>query len=224
VVSPVRPPVIAGLAPGSGTSTLAAALHARDAGVLPDRFAGEADIVVCRAGALRHAAALACSPTGPRPVLAVLLDESGREAVTPRLAAVRARFGAVTALPQVRHWRGAAVKDEAATVLALNSIYLLEPLQAYASALRVLVAALTGTGVLQRSSPPMVSRPITEGLWPGLRSAERVTPLRPIPFTPLPAPVTRPPARPTSEATNELDDEALEALLPDPPAPAGRSR
>lgn len=224
-MSPVRPPVIAGLAPGSGTSTLAAALHARDAGVLPDRFASEADIVVCRAEALRHAAALACSPTGPRPVLAVLLDESGREAVTPRLAAVRARFGAVTALPQVPHWRGTAVPNEAATVLALNSIYLLEPLQAYAAALRVLVAALTGTGVLQRSAPPMVSRPITEGLWPGLRTAERGTPpLRPIPRTPLPAPVNRPPARPGSEAHTELDDEALEALLPDPPAPAGRSR
>ncbi|OLT10746.1 hypothetical protein BJF78_05555 [Pseudonocardia sp. CNS-139] len=136
MVNPVRPPLIAGVAPGSGTSTLAAALHARDGGVLPQRVAGEADVVVCRAATVRQAAALACSPVGPRPVLAVVLDEAGPDAVAARLAAVRGRFGAVATLPHVPHWAGHDVREEAATVLALQGTYLLDPVRAYAAALR----------------------------------------------------------------------------------------
>jgi hypothetical protein len=225
-VSVVRPPVIAGLTPDSGTSTLAAALHACDAGVLAHRVAGEADIVVCRAHALRHATALACAASGPRPVLAVVLEPAGPDAVAQRLASVRTRFGAVVALPHVPQWHGrTGVQEEAAAVLGLHSGHLAGPVRAYAAALRVLVTALADSGVLRRTAPPMVSRPSTGGLWPGLRTAERIDPPLPAPRA-APPPAGPGPARPAElpgPAPVELDDEALEALLHGPPVPADQA-
>jgi hypothetical protein len=220
-VSPVRPPVIAGLAPGSGTSTLAAALHARDVGVLGPRSAGEADVVVCRPGSLDRATVLACGPTGPRPLLAVLLDpvlldRAGPRVVAQRLATLRSRFGAVVALPHVPGWQGRAdVREEASTVLGFRGEHLPGPLRAYASALRTLVTALARSGMLARTAPPLVSLPSRGDLRPGLRTVRRVGAARPAP-APLPVP-TGPPA----PVPVELDDEALEALLHHRPVPAG---
>ncbi|OLT10747.1 hypothetical protein BJF78_05560 [Pseudonocardia sp. CNS-139] len=90
------------------------------------------------------------------------------------------------------------------------------------------MAALTGTGVLARSAPPMVSRPVTDGLWPGLRTAEKAQPRRVEPVLlgerapePAPDPVDEPPDEPVVPAparpADDLDDEALEELLLDPP-------
>lgn len=206
----VRPPVIAGLAPGCGTSTLAAALHALDAGLLRPGVAGEADVVVCPAGALRQATLLACAASGPRPVLAVVLDATGRDALAQRLVSVRARFAAVVALPHVARWHGADVREEAAGVLAHRGEHLTEPVRTYAGALRILVRALAAGGALGRTAPPMVSRPATSGG------------LRPGPRTGVPVEPSAPPSPPPAPACAELDDEALEALLP-PPVPAGRA-
>jgi hypothetical protein len=225
VVSVVRPPVIAGLAPGSGTSTLAAALHASDIGVLGQGVAAEADVVVCRAGALRHAAALACAASGPRPVLAVLLDPAGPDAVAQRLAAVRARFAAVVALPHVRRWHGAAIREEAASVLGKHREHLTEPVRAYATALRALVTVLDDSGVLARSAPPIVSRPSTGRRWPGLHTPSPVQPPPAPPPVDVPlvdVPVVDVTVHVPAPSPAELDDEALEALLL-PPLPAGRA-
>jgi len=162
-VTGVRAPLVVGLSRRLGTSTLAAALHATDGGLLAPGTAGEADIVLCLADepTLRHVALLAYAPTGPRPVLVV----------AGAAAPVRAGgFGAVVALPHVRRWAGAPdARGEAAAALAFPPEELPHDVAAYAAALHGLVHALTGSQLLRRSAPPLVSRPVTGGLWRGLR-------------------------------------------------------
>lgn len=191
-MSRVRRPVIAGVTRGSGTSTLAAALHAIDAGLLAPGSAGEADVLVCRSDeqSLRRAATIACAPSGPRPVL--VLAGIARGIPVPSLPA--GQFGAVAVLPHVRRWFAGDARAEAAAVLAYPPERLPADVRGYAAALHRIVSALVGSGQLQRAVPPLVSRPVTAGLWRGLPAAGTAVP------------------RPASDADRlaEPDDEALE--------------
>ena len=200
----VRRPVITGVTRGSGTTTLAAALHTIDGGLLAPGTAGEADVLVCRSDeqSLRQAAALACAPSGPRPVLVL----AGIAPGIPTPPVPVGRFGAVIALPHVRHWFAGDARQEAAAVLAFPPERLPPDVRGYAATLRRIVAALLDSGQLQRSVPPLVSRPTATALWRGLRPAARfgTSPVRP-------RPVTSP-----AGSRIEPDDETLEAE----PAPA----
>jgi hypothetical protein len=193
-VRALRPPVVVGLSRHVGTSTLAAALHATDAGLLRPGTAGEADILVGRADepSSRHLAGLACAPTGPRPVLVL--------AAAPDLAMasplpVRG-FVAVVVLPQVGRWATAPdARGEAGAVLALPPEDLPLDVGPYAAALHRLVRTLTGSGLLGRATPPSVNRPTTGPLWRGLRPLSHHPAVAPAPL------VVRP----------GLDDDSLEA-------------
>ena len=154
----VRRPIVAGLTPGAGTSTLAAALHGHDGGTLhgrPDRL----DVLVCRCDerSLWRVGALATEAT--RPVLALALDPAGRglAGYDPALRArLGARFGGVVVLPGVPRWRDRDARAEAAVVLGKPGHTLSRPLRTYAAALRQLTAALLGTGALNRATAPLV--------------------------------------------------------------------
>ena len=186
-----RPPLVAGIAPGVGTSTLAAALHARDGGVLDRR----ADIVVCRPTAAALRAAAAVTGHGPRPVLVV----TGGPMAAPLPAALRARFGAVVEVPHVPRWAGReAPLAEAAEVLVEPAQDRPEALHRYAAALRIVVAALLGSGQLD-ADPPGVVRGRTVEPWrdrradPSPRTGRRAT-VPPTPGTSAAAEPTTTPA------------------------------
>ena len=193
----VRRPVITGVTRGSGTSTLAAALHAVDGGLLAPGSAGEADVLVCRSDeqSLRQVATLACAPSGLRPVL--VLAGIARGVPTPSVPA--GQFGAVVVLPHVRRWFGGDARAEAAAVLAYPPERLPSDVRGHAAALHRIVSALVGSGQLQRAVPPLVSRPVTATLWRGL---------------PAPGPLVPPPT-PLRDDRAEPDDEALEGETPD---------
>jgi hypothetical protein len=188
----VRRPVITGVTRGSGTSTLAAALHTIDGGFLAPGTAGEADVLVCRSDerSLRQAATLACAPSGRRPVLVLAGIAAGIS--TPPVPS--GLFGAVVALPHVRRWLGADARGEAAAVLAYPPERLPPDVRGYAAALHRIVSALVGSGQLQRAVPPLVSRPVITAQWHGLPPAG--------PARPRPTFARNHPAEP--------DDEALE--------------
>jgi hypothetical protein len=188
-MSAVRRPVITGITRASGTSTLAAAMHTIDGGLLAAGTAGEADVLVCRSDeqSLRQAASLACAPSCPRPVLVL----AGIAPGVPAPAVPPGRFGAVVALPHVRRWIAGDARAEAAAVLAYAPERLPHDVRAYAAALHRIVSALVGSGQLQRAVPPLVSRPVTTTLWRGLHAG-----------------VPRPPSAPDDRM--EPDDEALE--------------
>jgi hypothetical protein len=190
----VRRPVITGVTRGSGTSTLAAALHTIDGGLLAPGTAGEADVLVCRSDeqSLRQAAALACAPSGPRPVLVL----AGIAPGIPTPPVPPGRFAAVVALPHVRRWFADDAREEAAAVLAYPPERLPTDVRGYAAALHRIVSALVGSGQLQRGVPPLVSRPTATSVWRGLRPVD----------VPAPANPTLPPER-----RAEPDDDALEA-------------
>jgi hypothetical protein len=207
----VRAPVVVGLSRGNGASTLAAALHADDGGLLAPGTAGEADILLCRADerSVREAAALACAPAGPPPVLALATGPEAAGGMPPLPAR---RFAAVVALPHVEHWAATDVRGEARAVLAVPATDLPIPVRRYATALCRLVAALTGSALLDRTSPPLVSRPTSSPLRHGLRPVGLPGPAAQARTVPLPVPL---------ELRPEPDDEALEA---EPvPVTAGRA-
>jgi hypothetical protein len=210
-----RVPLVAGAEPGAGTSTLAAALHAEDGGLLGQH----ADVVVCRPapGSLRAAAAIACPGRGPHPVLAVTGPLPG-----PLPTAVRTRFGAVVELPLVERWAGTPASG-AAGALTDPSPALLP----YAEALREIVAALIGSGQLDAAAPPMAIRPRTTDPWrdtspfppPSRRREPTAEPARspaPAPPDPVAEPDRRPDAtrsraaRPLRPAGPDEDDETIE--------------
>ncbi|GAA5126272.1 hypothetical protein [Pseudonocardia adelaidensis] len=188
----MRRPVVTGITRGCGASTLAAALHTIDGGLLAPGRAGEADVLVCRPDghSLRQATTLACVPSGPRPVLVL----AGIAPGIPTPPVPPGRFGAVVALPHVRRWVAADPRTEAAAVLAYPPERLPTDVRGYAAALHRIVSALVGSGQLQRAVPPLVSRPAAAALWRGLRPPARTGPHR-SPGLPLAA---------------EPDDEALE--------------
>jgi hypothetical protein len=191
-----RIPLVAGIEPGAGTSTLAAALHAEDGGVL----AQHADIVVCRAtpASLRAAAAVACPISGPRPVLVV----TGVPVPGALPGAVPTRFGSVVELPRVERWAGSdAAVTEAADVLSGPP----NGLRPYVEALRSVVAALLGSGLLDTAAPPMVIRARPAEPWRGLRPPPQ--PLGRHPITP-----------PVASGTDVRPRHRLPESAPCPPA------
>lgn len=216
-MTPRRPPVIAGLTGGVGTSTLAAALHARDGGRI-DGSDVRADLLVCRSdeASVRHAAALIGRATSPRPVLAVTLDTGWPVRGAPRagFSALPSEFGSAehpvdVAIPYVARWHGlVAPLDEAAAVLAQPAEHLPRPVRAYAGALQLLVAAVVGSGALDHPTPPAVTLgttgPCGVELWRGLRPVQRSIPPRPVP-------------------PGEPDDDALEADQLPAPVAVGRA-
>lgn len=177
-----RVPVVAGVGGGVGTTTVAAALHARDAGVC----AGTAvDVLVCRATgeSLRRAAALVRALPGRAPVLAVTADLAvpGRGPVAARLRMVAADVAAVVVLPPVRRWRALADPVvEAATLLGCAPGGMPRPLRAYAAALRDLARAVAEDGRLADGAAPPRPEPRPGPPPPRLARADRAVPLDPV--------------------------------------------
>lgn len=179
-MSALRPPVVAGVAGGVGTSTVAAALRGRDA----DRAVARADIVVCRltGDSLRKVARLAeALPAEAHPVLAVTSAPGGvRGPLAARLRLLEPRFAGVVVLPHVGAWRELADPlAEAAMVLGKPAERLSRPLRGYAHALRALAAAVAASGRLARpgagavSEAPVAARVArAPRLWPGLTAVE----------------------------------------------------
>lgn len=226
-MSTVRRPVIVGLAAGDGATTLAAALHAHDGGRLEARAARGADIVVCRQASLRQAATLVCAPTRPRPILAVTLGPGDEHEPADGLHhALHQRFEAVVALPHVAQWHQlTTTHHDAAAVLAQPPEQLTSPLREQAAALRALVAALVGSGLLARPIPPLLARPSTDLpraiLVPVMRPAGPATQFQPV-LIAAPRPVVPVPV-PRLEPELEPDDEVLEAEAIGEAVAAGRA-
>ncbi|TQM06220.1 hypothetical protein [Pseudonocardia kunmingensis] len=219
-MSAVRRPVIVGLARGAGTSTLAAALHATDGGLLRPGAAGEADVLLCPsdAASVGHAARLARAPAGPRPVL-VLAQAPGPPAAPPR--AIHG-FAAVLALPHLARWAGTDDRATAAAVLAFPPDALPPDVASYAAALRRVVDVLTGSGMLDRLAPPLVSRPAAAVLRIGLQPLPRpVATAAPTTLAATTAPTTTAPVPRWVGPRSEPDDDTLEAGPP--PLAAGRA-
>jgi hypothetical protein len=229
MVTRLRPPVVVGLVARAGTSTLAAALHARDGGRFEGRSACAADVLVCPAAqaALWHAATLACAPPGPRPLLAVTVGAAEADPTAAVLQAVQRRFGAVVVLPRIDRWHDLAdSRNDAAAVLAQPPDRLARPLRAYAAALRALVGAVLGSGLLDAPVPPLLTRPRTEPLRTVPRQVprrvERSVPFRPV-LVAAPRSVVPVPGPLAATDPTEPDDEALEAEPVRAGAAAGRA-
>ncbi|MFR9806586.1 hypothetical protein ACL02T_30490 [Pseudonocardia sp. RS010] len=190
-----RPPSVAGVAGGVGTTTLALALHGRDSGT----GAGlEADIVVCRSSAesLERAVRVAdlLDPTAVPPVLAVTLD-GGERRPPDRLDELGPGWAAVVVLPHVGRWRG--VVDpyrEAAGLLGRPRERIPRALRPYLDAVTRLARAVAESGRLTRPAPTTGARP---GPPPASRPASPTPPALPEPV--LAAPPSQPePAAPTA--------------------------
>lgn len=177
----LRTPVIAGVAGGVGTSTVAAALHALDAGRCGTGALAGVDVLVCRGtgASLRRVDALAepLTSTGPRPVLAVTAEAGmPRDPLLSRLRDIEPRFSGVLMLPYVGRW--CEVTDphiEAAALLAELPERLPHPLRAYAGALRLLARTVIDGRRLNRTAipPPPEPRRRVASLWRGLYPIER---------------------------------------------------
>ncbi len=150
----MRVPVVAGVAGGVGTTTIAAALRGYDAGRLVD---ARVDVLVCRCtgDSLRRAARLADQLAGPapRPVLAVTAEARMRShgCMRARLRMLEPQFCAVTVLPHVGRWR--ELSDplaEASELIARRGGELPRALRGYGAALRRLVAEVAATGRLHQ--------------------------------------------------------------------------
>ena len=150
---------VAGVAGGVGTSTLAAAMGARDRGVFVGR---PVDVLVCRATGdslvrAGHAARLITQSTGRKPVVAVTsTDASGpSRPVTARLRLLEPHTSAVVVLPFIRRWRDVtAPLDEARALLKVPRTDLPRPLRRYAIAAQSLVPVLDGH-VAATPTPPV---------------------------------------------------------------------
>jgi hypothetical protein len=213
VVSGLRAPVVAGVAGGVGTSTLAAALHAVDGGRAA--AGSRPDVLVCRAESLHLAGPSAA------PVLVVVADRP------PPFDQVGSD-AAVVVVPDVVAWHGLDA-PEVAGLLALAPAHRPARLAAYIAALLDVAAALVRSGVLERPAPlcrPLVlpapappalvpppsrravpalvvvggGRPVAppvpvadRALWRGLRAVQRT------------------PAGPSGPVGSEPDDDALES-------------
>lgn len=193
-MSAMRPPRVAGVCGGAGTTTVAQALHGVEepcepAGLpapAPLHAAEVADIIVCRsyAESLARAAHIAdrIDPaTGPLPVLAVTLDSADRRWVRPlRLAELGPGWSAVVLLPHVRRWRDAPNPyAEAAGLISRQASGLPRELRPYAAAVSELARAVVDSG---RLADPTSDR---DGL-PGLSGAAFL-PERPLPAAGSPA-------------------------------------
>jgi hypothetical protein len=220
-VIPPRTPVVLGVTPGCGATTLARALHAHDGG----QRDVAADVIVCAGTeeSMRRAETLAIG--AERPLLAVVLTGSGSGPGRPRLRLAGRRYATVVVVPHVARWAGrSASPDDVATLLGIKPERLPREQRAAAAAIRAVATALVGTGLLERPRPPVVARPLPS------RGPEAPRPLAvaELPLVVVPAlrgtvpprPVV--PGRVTLGATGirieprirpDLDDEALEAAL-----------
>lgn len=180
----MRTPVIAGTAGGVGTTTLAAALHAHDAG----RSIGpHVDVLVCRgtADSLRRAEELLRTLDDLCPVLAVTADSLGiHRRLQGRLQTVQQLAASVVVLPPVTRWRTLADPiAEAASLLGQPPEMLPRALRGYADALRALAAAVIASGRLttdpeseRAAAPAATNRHPSHG---GLRARpHRAEPIR----------------------------------------------
>lgn len=138
----MRMPRIAGVAGGMGTSLLAEALRAHDAGVYDD---GPVDILVCRTtvndlGAVHQAVARAPYP----PVLAVVADipASLPSAVRARIRMVAPHVQAAVAVPFVMEWRAMDNPYAAAAQVLRPEVNLPKGIRAFAAAVRKLAKSV----------------------------------------------------------------------------------
>ncbi|GAA1869428.1 hypothetical protein GCM10009836_57500 [Pseudonocardia ailaonensis] len=172
-----RPPVVAGVSGGVGTSTVALALHGRDAGA---GATGDADVIVCRSSveSLERAARIAdlLDPALPAPILAVTID--GAERRRPeRLQELDPGWSGVVLLPHVARWR--SVFDpyrEAAGLLGTPPDQLPRVLRPYLLAVTRLARTVAGTGRLTGPAPaaPRSAPAHPERRSPGPRPARRL--------------------------------------------------
>jgi hypothetical protein len=188
-VNALRPPIVAGVGGGVGTTTLAVALRGHDAG-RERGISGEiaADILACRGtlDSVRRAAAL-LERTGPglRPVLAVTLDGAwARGPLRARLRLLEVEVSALVLLPHVGRWRTLADPfAEVAGLLVEPDRRLPRPLRAYAAALREVAAAVADSGRLH--APPATPLPRAprpgEPHAPATRHSPDTDPARPRP-------------------------------------------
>jgi hypothetical protein len=156
-VTRLRIPVVTGLGHDTGASTVAAALHGRDAGA----WAAAADIVVCRGGgeSMRAAEALRLAPFGLRPVLALTHPGAAPAASRTRVLRLSSRFAAIVELPHVPRWQVLGdARADASELLGLDAAELEPAVAAYAEALRALVAAVLAGGQLAEPVPPVLIR------------------------------------------------------------------
>jgi hypothetical protein len=101
----LRAPLVCGVAGGVGTTTIAAALRARDLGVY---HGGPADIIVCRSTSSSVGAAhRVVNTVVGKPVLVVVADGPLRTpaAVKARVRMVEPHVAALVWMPYVEHWR-----------------------------------------------------------------------------------------------------------------------
>lgn len=174
----LRVPVVAGVTAGVGTTTVAAALHGLDGGVvadcvdgpaarrLTDLPAGGVDVLVCRGDAASlHRLAVLVGTAGPvdpvarpGPVLAVMLDAGvtdtmARGRILADLWPLRPRSGRVTVLPYVATLQGKDVsRTHLGMLLGRRPEQLGSGLRRFADAVRGLAATLVAAGVL--TTPP----------------------------------------------------------------------
>lgn len=201
-MSGVRPPTVAGVGGGVGTTTLATALRGHDAGrggvTGGDLWA--ADILACRAtfDSLRQAVIVLerTAGPGPRPVLAVTLGAARipRGQLQARLELLDDATSGVVLLPHVGHWATTVDPLQEAAGLLLDPAPPPRALRAYAAALRELAAAVTDSGRL-RTSTPRTSTPRAPAPPPSLPRRRPGESWTPAPTGPTAPPSVRDTAR-----------------------------
>lgn len=198
-MTPLRAPMVAGLAAGAGTTTVATALRGHDGGSCPTTGGAvpRADVLLCRGepGSMHRlatrlgSAARSPAPQGSaarRPLLVVSLVDDPPPAGLWVLAQL---VGQVIVLPHVPALREGSIRPaHLAALLAWRPERLDGPLRTYADALRALAGMLVVSGALTRPVRP-ASGP---ELWRGL------------------VPVERRPAAAVARLHDDLDDLALE--------------
>jgi|GEM_PF-3166083 len=216
----MRVPVVVGLDRRVGTTTVAAGLHAQDAGHLDP---GPRDSAQRDPGP-RDPAQRDPAPRDPAPrdpgrraatadivvcgsdaaALAragsLVLDPAGPRpvlavagyTVRARLHALDARFGSVVVMPQVLRWHDLGHPlDDVGALLGQPPDHLPLPLRAYASALRAITTAVLASGQLEHPAAPAMSRPSPVELCRGPYPVVRAA-VRPARTSPpRPAPVAR---------------------------------
>lgn len=159
-----RRPIVAGVAGGVATSTVAVALGATDGGVFTGR---PVDVLTCRAtgdSLIRAARAARLITAGgrPRPVVAVTAaDSSGpSRPVSARLRLLEPHTAGVVVLPYVRRWsRITAPLGEVATLTGRRQEEDSRPLRRYALAVRALDDAIAQRARPAMAAPTRAARP-----------------------------------------------------------------
>ncbi len=139
----MRAPWVCGVAGGVGTTTIAAALWARDLGVYRD---GPADIIVCRTTSTSVALAHQMVNAAPgKPVLVVVADGPLRTPppVKARLTMVGPHITALVAVPYVQRWREIDQGlEQARSVLLVSPDQVPKWMKPWATALRQIMNAV----------------------------------------------------------------------------------